>query len=281
MEIINSLEKMRQLSRSWREAGITISLVPTMGFFHQGHLSLMDQALRLSQRVVVSLFVNPTQFGPSEDLDKYPRDEDRDIRLAEERGVHCLFMPRAEKIYNPGHQTWIEVTEVSKGLCGRSRPGHFRGVATIVAKLFNIVEPDIAIFGEKDFQQLQVIRTMVRDLNFPVKIYGHPIVREDDGLAMSSRNTYLSPEERKQALCLNQAVKLARTLVLEGCRQRAEIVKKVQDLIAGYPLARVDYIFIGDPETLEEPETIPSPALIALAVHIGSTRLIDNGLIKE
>ncbi len=279
MEIINSVEKMRQRSRSWRGAGLTIGLVPTMGFFHQGHLSLMDQAIKLSQRVVVSLFVNPTQFGPSEDLDKYPRNEDRDIRLAEERGVHCLFMPRPEDIYTPGHQTWIEVTEVSKGLCGRSRPGHFRGVATIVAKLFNIVEPDMAVFGEKDFQQLQIIRTMVRDLNFPVKIYGHPIVREDDGLAMSSRNTYLSPEERSQALCLNQAVGLARELVLEGCRQRSEIEKKVRDLIASYPLARVDYIFIGDPETLKEPETVPSPALIALAVHIGSTRLIDNGLI--
>jgi len=230
---------------------------------------------------VVSLFVNPTQFGPSEDLDRYPSDLERDKTLALSKGVHCLFMPDAAEIYLPGHQTWIEVTELTRGLCGMSRPGHFRGVATVVAKLFNIVEPDLAVFGEKDFQQLQVIRTMARDLNFPVDIHGYPIVREKDGLAMSSRNSYLSDEERRDALCLSKAIEQARTLLKQGWTRRTQVTAELKKFIDAYPHAKIDYIFLGDPETLTEPETIPCPALLALAVYIGTTRLIDNAVIKK
>lgn len=270
---------MRRLSSAWRQQGLKIALVPTMGFFHQGHLSLMDMARSLGEKVVVSLFVNPTQFGPGEDLDKYPRDIGRDMMLAEEHGVDCVFMPDASDIYYPKHQTWIEVTEVSKGLCGASRPGHFRGVATVVAKLFNIVQPDLAIFGEKDYQQLQVIRTMVRDLNMPVEIKSHPTVREPDGLAMSSRNSYLSPEDRETALCLFNAIQLARKMAAAGERHRETIVKKLSELIHSHKGAKVDYIFLGDPETLVEDEHISLPALLALAVYVNQTRLIDNCII--
>ncbi len=281
MKIIKTPDEMRSHSRNWRSRGLKVGFVPTMGYFHEGHLALMDEAARLSDRVVVSLFVNPAQFGPSEDFNKYPRDTKRDISLAELRGVACLFMPEKADIYLPGHQTWVEVTEISKGLCGRTRPGHFRGVATVVAKLFNIVEPDIAVFGEKDFQQLQVIRQMVRDLNFPVEIHGYPIVREDDGLAMSSRNSYLSESERNDALCLSMAIQKCRELLSQGLANRREVVKKLRDFITQTPSARIDYIFLGDPETLNEPEEIPNPALIALAVYIGNTRLIDNAIIDR
>ena len=281
MDILKSPEEMRELSRSWKKEGLRVGLVPTMGFFHQGHLALMEEAGRLADRVVVSLFVNPAQFGPSEDLDKYPRDISRDTELAQSRGVHCMFMPDSGAIYVPGHQTWIEVTEVTKGLCGQSRPGHFRGVATVVAKLFNIVEPDIAVFGEKDFQQLQVIRTMVRDLNFPVKIHGYPIVREEDGLAMSSRNSYLSSEERGAALCLSRAIEMAGELLAQGWTERERVVQELKKFIQSFPQAEVDYIFLGDPATLDEPEIIPSPALLALAVYIGTTRLIDNAVLTR
>lgn len=279
MHIIEKPEDMRALSGSWKKAGYRVSLVPTMGFFHEGHLALMDMACRLARRVVVSLFVNPAQFGPGEDLDAYPRDLERDIRLAKKRGAHCIFAPASADIYADDHQTWIEVTEISRGLCGESRPGHFRGVATVVSKLFNMVQPDIAVFGEKDFQQLQVIRTMVRDLNFPVEIHSHPIVREHDGLAMSSRNSYLSRKERKSAACLNQAIDMARRLKREGYRDRMEITGRLQTFIETFPATAVDYIFFGDPETLTESDMIPSPALLALAVYVGKTRLIDNSVI--
>ncbi len=240
----------------------------------------MDMARSLGQKVVVSLFVNPAQFGPAEDLDKYPRDIERDVRLAEQHGVDCIFIPDASDIYNAQHQTWIEVTEVSRGLCGASRPGHFRGVATVVAKLFNIVQPDMAVFGEKDFQQLQVIRTMVRDLDIPVEIKSHPTVREPDGLAMSSRNSYLSPEERKTAVCLFRAIQLARKMIADGERNRETVVKRLYELIHSYKDAKVDYIFLGDPETLAENSHISPPALLALAVYVNRTRLIDNCIIS-
>jgi pantoate--beta-alanine ligase len=251
-----------------------------MGALHGGHLSLVDASLAECDRTVVTIFVNPTQFGPGEDLETYPRNMTEDLRLAEKSGVHCVFAPETAEIYSKEHQTWVEVTGISKGLCGTSRPGHFRGVATVVAKLFNIVQPDIAIFGEKDFQQLQVIKTMVRDLNFPVEIYGHPIVREGDGLAMSSRNSYLSADERKSAICLNRAIDLPGTLMKQGCNDRGEVVGEIKNFIDGYPSASIDYIFLGDPETLTEPDIIPCPALLALAVYIGSTRLIDNSVIQ-
>ncbi len=281
MKIITTPQEMLAQSRSWRIRGLKIGFVPTMGYFHQGHLALMDEAGRLADRVVVSLFVNPTQFGPSEDLDRYPRDEKRDMELAEAHGVHCMFMPSSESVYLPGHQTWVEVTEVSQGLCGSKRPGHFRGVATVVAKLFNIVEPDVAVFGEKDFQQLQVIRQMVRDLNFPIEIRGYPVVREDDGLAMSSRNSYLSERERRDALCLSRAIEMCRKLLNQGQRRRRDVVSELENFIVRTPSARIDYIFLGDPETLREPEDVPETALIALAVYIGNTRLIDNAVISR
>ncbi len=279
MKLVSTVEDIRSLSRKWKNSGLRVALVPTMGFFHKGHLSLMNMAGRLADRVVVSLFVNPAQFGPGEDLETYPRNMAGDLRMAEKSGVHCVFAPEEDDIYSQEHQTWVEVTGISKGLCGASRPGHFRGVATVVAKLFNIVQPDVAVFGEKDFQQLQVIKTMVRDLNFPVEIHGHPVVRESDGLAMSSRNSYLSSDERQSALCLNRAIGLAATLLRQGCTDRGEVMRKIKDFIKGHPSARIDYIFLGDPDTLTEPDRIPCPALLALAVYIGSTRLIDNSVL--
>lgn len=279
MRLIKKPKDMHALSSSWRARGYRVALVPTMGFFHEGHLALMDMACGSAHRVVVSLFVNPAQFGKGEDLDTYPKNLERDMMLAEERGVHCMFAPAASDIYAVQHQTWIEVAEISRGLCGKTRPGHFRGVATVVAKLFNIVLPHTAFFGEKDFQQLQVIKTMVRDLNFPVEIRSHPIVREQDGLAMSSRNSYLSDEERKSAVCLSRAIDMATRLTQQGLRNRKEIVSRLQAFIKTFPGTMIDYIFLGDPDTLTESEVIPSPALLALAVYVGKTRLIDNSVI--
>ncbi len=281
MIVVKNPKEMILLARSWRSRGHKIALVPTMGYFHLGHLSLMDMALQRADRVVVSLFVNPTQFGPSEDLDQYPRDLVRDTCLAKERGVHCLFIPDARQMYPSGFQTWVDVTELTKVLCGASRPGHFRGVATVVIKLFNIVQPDIAVFGQKDFQQLQVIKRMVTDLNMPIEILSHPIVREPDGLAMSSRNTYLNDQERKSALCLYKSLLLAQDLVIKGISSCAEIRAQMEKYILDQSFTRIDYIFLGDPNTLSEKEVVELPLLIALAVFVGKTRLIDNILIDN
>ncbi len=280
MNIVKTVEEMASLRRRWGREGITVGLVPTMGFFHQGHLALMEKARELADRVVVSLFVNPTQFGPNEDYEKYPRDLERDKALAQEAGVHCIFCPEAAEMYPKGHKTYVDVEEITAKLCGASRPGHFRGVATVVSKLFNIVQPDLAVFGEKDFQQLQVIRQMVRDLNFPVKIVGHPIVREADGLAMSSRNTYLSPEERVSATSLFKALNLAQEMISRGVSSTEEIKGAMRSLILDHPHTKIDYIFAGDPETLQEREEIGPGSLIALAVWVGKTRLIDNIVVK-
>jgi pantoate--beta-alanine ligase len=279
MKTINSISNMIELSARWRQKGLSIALVPTMGYFHEGHLALMRMARDRADRVVVSLFVNPSQFGPGEDLDRYPRDLERDTRLARAQGVDCLFCPGAEEMYMPGFQTWIEVERLSQGLCGASRPGHFRGVATVVAKLFNIVRPDIAVFGQKDFQQLQVIRRMVKDLNISIDIMAHPIVREPDGLAMSSRNAYLSIEERRSALSLSQALRLAEKMVANGIRSGQEIVQAVREHILSYANTRIDYIFLGDPEDLKGCREVQGRTLLALAVWVGSTRLIDNTLL--
>jgi pantoate--beta-alanine ligase len=281
MKIINEAGNMRNISRQCRKEGLKIGLVPTMGYFHDGHLALMKEARRHADRVVVSLFVNPAQFGPEEDLDRYPRNLERDAKLAEDSGVDYLFTPTADRMYGQDYQTWIEVEHLSKGLCGASRPGHFRGVATIVTKLFNIVQPDVAIFGMKDFQQLQVIRQMVRDLDMDIEIIGHPIVREHDGLAMSSRNKYLSQDERQKALCLYRALMKARRTVEEGERSSGKLRALIESEIVRHENARIDYIFIGDPDTLKPFETTINgkQLLVALAVYIGSTRLIDNILI--
>ena len=213
MDIISDVQEMQGRARQWRGQGLKVVLVPTMGFFHQGHLSLMEYGKTIGERLVVSLFVNPAQFGPQEDLGRYPRDLDRDARLAREVGVDCLYTPEAGAMYPPGYQTFVEVESLSQGLCGASRPGHFRGVATVVLKLLNQVAPQVAVFGEKDYQQLMVVKRMVADLDVPTEIVGRPIVREPDGLAMSSRNTYLNPEGRAAALCLYRALLAARELV--------------------------------------------------------------------
>jgi pantoate--beta-alanine ligase len=281
MKTINSISGMRKKVHKWKQEGLSIALVPTMGFFHKGHLSLMRTAKSKADLVVVSLFVNPAQFGPNEDLNRYPRDFKRDSKLAEDEGVGCLFCPDVRDIYPPGFQTWIRVEGLSQGLCGTSRPEHFRGVTTIVAKLLIIVQPDIAIFGQKDFQQLRVIRRMVKDLNIPVNIIAHPIVREPDGLAMSSRNTCLDAQERESALSLVQALRLAEKMIARGGRSGPEVIQAIRNHIQSFDNTKIDYIFLGDPESLEECQEIVGETLLALAVWIGKTRLIDNTLLKQ
>jgi len=281
MEIVSGLAQMRQISQDWRTQGQRIALVPTMGYFHDGHLSLMRYGREAAAKLVVSLFVNPAQFGPHEDLATYPRDLERDAGLARKVGVDVLYTPEPAAMYPPGYQTYVTVEELSRGLCGASRPGHFRGVATVVLKLLNQVQPDVAVFGEKDYQQLQVIRRLVADLNVPVEIVGRPIVREADGLAMSSRNTYLSPEERAAALCLFRALKAARELALSGAKSRESILEAVKGIITATPHTDIDYLALVHPETLQEVNTIEKEACLALAVKVGKTRLIDNTLLSE
>ncbi len=281
MDIIADPREMQERARSWRDQGLTIAFVPTMGYFHQGHLSLMDYGRKVGDKLVVSLFVNPTQFGPSEDLERYPRDLERDAEMAEDMGVDVLFAPSVEQMYPAGYQTFVAVDKVSQGLCGASRPGHFMGVTTVVLKLFNLVTPQVAIFGEKDYQQLVVIKRLASDLNLPVEVVGRPIVREDDGLAMSSRNTYLSPEERRSALCLYRALQAARRLVSACKSTREDILATVQQIISQTPHTRIEYAALVDPETLEDVETVQGAARLALAVWVGNTRLIDNSLLVE
>ena len=281
MEIVKDPVQMGRLAKEWRVRGEKIALVPTMGYFHEGHLSLMRYGREAAAHLVVSLFVNPTQFGPNEDLARYPRDLKRDAALAQEVGVDVLFTPPAAAMYPEGYQTYVTVEELSRGLCGASRPGHFRGVATVVLKLLNQVQPDLAVFGEKDYQQLQVIRRLVADLDVPVEIIGRPIVREGDGLAMSSRNTYLSPEERDAALCLFRALKAARELVLSGAKSRENIMEAVMGIITATPHTKIDYVALVHPDTLQEIDIIDNEARLALAVWVGKTRLIDNTLLAE
>jgi pantoate--beta-alanine ligase len=281
MEIISDLRDMLGRVRQWRGQGLKVVLVPTMGFFHPGHLSLMEYGKTVGDRLVVSLFVNPTQFGPQEDLARYPRDPDRDAHLAGEVGVDVLYTPGAGAMYPTGYQTFVEVASLSQGLCGASRPGHFRGVATVVLKLLNQVSPQVAVFGEKDYQQLMVVKQMVADLNVPTEIVGRPIVREPDGLAMSSRNTYLSPEERAAALCLFRALVAARELVASGAKSRENILAAVRQIINAAPGTRIDYVALVDPATLREVEAIEGEARLLLAVWVNKTRLIDNTLLSE
>ncbi len=281
MEIIGDPREMQGQARQWREQGLKVVLVPTMGYFHQGHVSLMEYGRTIGDRLVVSLFVNPAQFGPREDLARYPRDLERDTRLAREAGVDCLYTPGAGAMYPLGYQTYVEVESLSQGLCDASRPGHFRGVATVVLKLLNQVQPRAAVFGEKDYQQLMVIKRMVADLEVPTEVVGRPIVREPDGLAMSSRNTYLNPEERATALCLYRALLAARELVASGARDREEILAAVRQIISAAPGARLDYAALVDPETLTEVPAIQGAARLLLAVWVNQTRLIDNTLLSE
>jgi pantoate--beta-alanine ligase len=256
-----------------------VGLVPTMGALHEGHLSLVRAAKKQCDAVVVSIFVNPTQFGPTEDLAKYPRQMERDRALLERERVDILFAPSVEEIYGSGSITWVLVEGLSEKLDGRSRPGHFRGVATVVAKLFNIIEPQIAFFGQKDAAQLAVIRRMVRDLNFPVEIIAGAIVREPDGLAMSSRNAYLSPEERGRALVLQRSLRRAEAEFHSGQRSAAKLISAALEVLAREPQVAVDYLEVVNPDTLESVERITQTALLAIAARVGSTRLIDNVLL--
>lgn len=276
MEIIREIPAMKAWVRAVRKKGETICLVPTMGYLHEGHLNLMRMGRTLADHLVISIFVNPTQFGAGEDLATYPRDLPRDTELAGSVGVERIFCPSAEAMYPPGYCTYVEAEKITEGLCGASRPGHFRGVATVVAKLFNIIEPDIAIFGEKDYQQLAVLRKMVEDLDMNVQVLAHPTVREEDGLAMSSRNKYLSAEQRKNAPVLCHALLQARLRVEQGERSAEALKAEAVRMIEQIPESTVDYVEIVDPELLKPVERVEGRAVMALAVRVGTTRLIDN-----
>ena len=276
MQIVKSIEEVRSIVRGWRKEGLRVGLVPTMGYLHEGHKSLIVKAVSENDRVVVSDFVNPTQFGANEDLESYPRDIERDAAICEAAGASLVFHPEPEEMYFPDNCTFVDMDGLTKGLCGKSRPTHFRGVCTVVSKLFHIVMPDRAYFGQKDAQQLAVIRRMVRDLNYEITIVGCPIVREKDGLAMSSRNTYLNAEERKAALILHKSLQAAEALMQTGERDVAVIKAAIVERMKTEPLARIDYVEIVDAETLEDAAAIERPVLAATAVYIVKTRLIDN-----
>jgi pantoate--beta-alanine ligase len=276
MKVITSPTEIQSYCRSARADGRTIGLVPTMGFLHEGHLSLMRRARTENDLLVISIFVNPTQFGPSEDYKAYPRDLKHDSEMAAEVGVDVIFAPAARDMYPDGYATFVNVERITEKMCGASRPGHFRGVTTVVAKLFNLVRPHKACFGQKDAQQAIVIKRMAADLNFDVEIVVMPTVREEDGIAMSSRNRYLSPEERQAALVLIRSLRMAESLVRSGQRDAAEISREMRGMIETEPLAKIDYISIVNADTLDDLDTVDGKTLIALAVFIGKTRLIDN-----
>ena len=276
MELVTTVEEVRSRVKQWKKEGLTVGLVPTMGYLHDGHKSLIDRAVKENDRVVVSDFVNPTQFGENEDLGSYPRDIERDSKLCEEAGAALIFHPAPEEMYAPDYCTFVDMNKLTDVLCGKTRPIHFSGVCSVVSKLFNIVTPDRAYFGQKDAQQLAVIRRMVRDLNFDIEIVGCPIVREPDGLALSSRNTYLNTEERKAALVLSQALKLGKDMMESGETDAVRIRKAMVEHIEKEPLARIDYVEIVDADSLESVQKIENKVLTAMAVYIGNTRLIDN-----
>jgi pantoate--beta-alanine ligase len=281
MKTIEFNREMQKYSEGLRCEGGKIAFVPTMGYFHEGHIELMRQAKKMSDCVVVSIYVNPTQFGPKEDLSRYPRDFERDSKMAEEAGVDVIFFPPNTEMYPEGYQTYVNVEEVTKNLCGLSRPGHFRGVTTVCAKLFNIVKPHIAVFGKKDYQQYVAIKKMVTDLNMDLDIIGLPTVREADGLAMSSRNVYLKDNERLSGLSLIASLRLAQKLYDQGERSAAKIISEARQLIQNAPYTDIDYIKICDTETMKDIEKIENNALIALAVKVSQTRLIDNHVFGE
>ncbi|UZW13585.1 pantoate--beta-alanine ligase [Clostridium pasteurianum] len=276
MEFVQTIQETKNIIKEWEKSGFTIGLVPTMGFLHEGHESLIKKAASENDKVVVSIFVNPIQFGPTEDLDTYPRNLDRDKKVCENAGANLIFNPAPEEMYFDNAVTSVTVGELTNGLCGSKRPIHFQGVCTVVSKLFNIVTPDKAYFGEKDAQQLAVIKRMVRDLNFDIDIIGCPIVREEDGLAKSSRNTYLSDSERKAALVLNESLKLAKKALENGEVHASKLTHVISEKINSEPLAKIDYIEIVDSIDLKPVCKISSSILVAIAVYIGKTRLIDN-----
>ena len=280
MKLVDSISRMTTLAKMLKKEGKSIGFVPTMGYLHEGHLSLARAARKHTDVVVMSIFVNPLQFGPKEDFDKYPRDIKRDEALAGDAGVDVIFCPSVKDMYPEGYAAYVNVESLTDSLCGASRPGHFKGVTTVVAKLFNIVKPDVAYFGQKDAQQVIVIKKMVRDLNMDIEIKSMPIIRETDGLAMSSRNVYLSEDERRQALVLNQSLEKALSLVKAGERDPANVIKAIKELIARKPLVKIDYISIVDMKSLKDADEISGEVLVALAAFAGKTRLIDNTIIK-
>ncbi len=282
MRVIKSKREMSGISRAYRRLGKSLGFVPTMGYFHKGHLSLIKRARDENDIVVVSVFVNPIQFGPGEDLERYPRNIERDKKLAEESGVDFLFVPAKDEIYPEGYSTFVEVKGITDKLCGKSRPGHFKGVTTVLTKLFNIVHPTRAYFGKKDFQQLKVVERMVKDLDMEVGIVSCPIVREPDGLAMSSRNVYLSPEERESALSLYKSLLLAKELIESGVLDPEKVKEEMERFILSHPHVRkIDYIEIVDQNSFEPVDKIEKGVLIALAVFVGNARLIDNWVVGE
>lgn len=276
MKIVKTIQEVRDAVKEWKAQGLSVGFVPTMGYLHEGHESLINKAVENNDRVVVSIFVNPMQFGPTEDLDKYPRDLERDSKLCERAGANLIFHPEKEEMYFDDFSSYVDINGLSDELCGKSRPVHFRGVCTVVTKLFNIVNPDRAYFGEKDAQQLAIIRRFVRDLNIDVEIIGCPIIREDDGLAKSSRNTYLSKEERQAALILSQSLNLAKDAIAGGEKDSKTVIELISKNIEKEPLAKIDYIEVVDSLSMKPVEKIEKSVLVAIAVYIGKTRLIDN-----
>lgn len=276
MRMVHTIKETREQIREWKSKGYSIGFVPTMGYLHEGHMSLIERAKKDNDRVVISIFVNPIQFGPNEDLASYPRDIERDFKICEAAGGDLIFNPSAEEMYFDDFATFVDVSNLTEGLCGKKRPGHFKGVCTVVSKLFNIVMPHRAYFGEKDAQQLAVIKRMVRDLNMNLEIVPCPIIREEDGLAKSSRNTYLSSEERKAALVLSRALNLAKESLSQGQRNGEKIKTLIIEEISKEPLARIDYIEVVDSLSLQRVSVVEKDILVAIAVFIGKTRLIDN-----
>ena len=281
MKTVKTVDEVRAQVREWRKEGLSVGLVPTMGYLHEGHASLIKASVRDNDRTVVSVFVNPMQFGPTEDLESYPRDINRDSALAGDCGADMIFNPEPAEMYHEGFSSFVDMTVLTQELCGLSRPVHFRGVCTVVTKLFNIVKPDRAYFGKKDAQQLAVVRHMVDDLNMDIEIVGCPIVREEDGLAKSSRNTYLSPDERKAALVLSRALALGKEMIKGGEKSCAAVIAAMKEFIEKEPLARIDYVKIVDCCTMQQIEKLDRPALAAMAVYIGKTRLIDNFFTED
>lgn len=282
MKVATTIAEVRAQVAQWKKQGLTVGLVPTMGYLHEGHASLVDKAVSQCDKVVASVFVNPTQFGPNEDLETYPRDFDHDCKLLEEHGCDMVFHPEVSEMYFEDAATYVEIqSDMPKQLCGKTRPIHFRGVCTVVAKLFNIVTPDKAFFGQKDAQQLAIIKRMVRDMSYGIEIVGCPIIREEDGLAKSSRNTYLNEEERKAALVLSKSIALGQKLVEDGEKNANKIVDAMISNISKEPLAKIDYVSAVDGVTMMPVEKIEGCVLVAMAVYIGKTRLIDNFIVEE
>lgn len=280
MNIYTTINEVRAQVKDWKKSGYTVGFVPTMGYLHEGHTSLMKKARQECDKVVVSIFVNPMQFGVNEDLDSYPRDLEADSKLCEEVGVDLIFHPTVEEMYDCGFCSFVDMNGLTKELCGKSRPIHFRGVCTVVCKLFNIVAPDKAFFGQKDAQQLSVIRRMVKDLNMDIEIVGCPIIREEDGLAKSSRNTYLNTEERKAALILSQTIKLGEQMVRDGVTDAEQLISAMKANLEKEPLAKIDYVEAVNLDTVEKVNEIEGTTLVAMAVFIGKTRLIDNFIVE-